>query len=62
MIGFEHGSSGIRSDHAVNCATTTAPLSPVLMMVHSHVWALHAVCCGVVYIKKSLFTFPNGPT
>ena len=25
MTGFELGSSGIGSDHAVNCATTSAP-------------------------------------
>ena len=26
MIGFEPGSSGIGSERAVNCATTTTPL------------------------------------
>ena len=30
MTGFEPGSSGIRSDHSANCATTTAQVCTLL--------------------------------
>ena len=34
MTAFEPGSSGIRNDHAVNCATTTAQF-PFILNVRS---------------------------
>ena len=34
MTGFEPGSSGVESDHAVNCATTTALSQHSLLTIY----------------------------
>ena len=47
MTGFEHGSSGIRSDHAVNCATPP----PFLSFLPHYLLPLILYLSSVTFLK-----------
>ena len=70
MTGFEPGSSGIGSDHAANCATTTAQHKVILKFTSWNEWH-NPMKCDVLFkhsnwlhnqpIRVVIFIYTIGP-